>query len=294
MIQTLAIALPFADAPNPIVSWLLAGAAVVLIGIAKSGFGSGVGIAAVPMFVFAFANPDDPTASATAMGALLPLLIAADILSVYHHWGTWDRPNLKALAPGTLVGLLVGGAILWWLIGSPLPPWTQANRHATDAAESKMKMAIGAICLLYVLGDQIKARFAPEFHFKPTWLGGSITGASAGIVTTIAHAAGPVVTIFLLGQHIAKQKFIGTAVIYFFTVNVIKQLTIYPLLGMTNTATLWAGLWLVPLVPLGTWLGLRLNRVMSEKAFRLTILIIVAISGIQLVFGINPVDLLTG
>ena len=288
MIGLLGLTLPFADMPSPLASWLLAGAAVVIIGIAKSGFGSGVGIVAVPMFVFAFGD------SPTAMGALLPLLIAADILSVYHHWGTWDKANLRALAPGTFVGLLLGAIVLWWLIGMPVPPWSEANRHATSDAERNMKIAIGVICLLYVLGDQIKARFAPGFRFKPTLLGGSITGISAGVVTTIAHAAGPVVTIFLLGQHIAKQQFIGTAVIYFFTVNVIKQLSVYPFLGMTNTDTLWAGLWLVPLVPLGTWLGLRLNRIMSERAFRLTILIIVAISGVQLVFGINPISLLSG
>lgn len=286
--STFALLIPFTEQPAPWVSWLLAGAAVVIIGIAKSGFGSGVGIVAVPLFVFAFGD------SAVAMGALLPLLIAADILSVYHHWGTWDKPNLKVLAPGTVVGVIGGAVILWWLLGMPWPLWARNGAGDLDLAERRMQMAIGVICILYVLGDRIKARFAPDFRFQADYLGGSLTGVAAGIVTTIAHAAGPVVTIFLLGQHLLKQAFIGTAVIYFFTVNLAKQLTVYPLLGMTNTETLWAGLWLLPLVPIGTWLGVRLNRIMSETAFRWTILIIVALSGLQLVSGIDPVTLFTG
>jgi len=274
---TVAVSIPFADAPQPAASWLLAGAAVVIVGIAKSGFGSGVGIVAVPMFLFAF--PDN----AEAIGALLPLLIAADILSVYHHWGTWDRPNLRVLAPGTLVGLVGGGALMWWMMGAGWPPWASDGGDAMDAAEHRLQIAVGVVCVLYVLADQVKARFASGFIYRAGYVGGSTAGFFAGVVTTVAHAAGPVITIYLLGQHLAKQRFVGTAVIYFFTVNLIKQASIYPLLGLTRVDTLWAGLWLLPLVPLGTWLGTRLNRVMSEKVFRATILVITLASGLKLI-----------
>ncbi len=284
------LAIPFADQPTPWLSWLLAGAAVVILGIAKSGFGSGVGIIAVPMFVFAFGSD-----SAGAIGALLPLLIAADVLSVLHHWGTWDRANLRVVAPGTAVGLIGGAAILWWLMGGP-SLFDFGERAAAEAdlggTEQRLKIAIGVICVIYVVADQVKARLAPQFRLRPTYLSGSVTGVSAGVVTAIAHAAGPIMVMYLLGQRLAKQRFIGTAVIYFFTVNVIKQLTIYPALGLTRVETLWTGLWLLPLVPVGTWLGAKLNRVMPEKVFRTTILIIVAISGLQLVTGLNPLELL--
>lgn len=275
----LAIAIPFADAPQPAVSWLLAGAAVVIVGIAKSGFGSGVGIVAVPLFIMAFAN------NAEAIGALLPLLIAADILSVYHHWGTWDRTNLRLLAPGTIVGLLGGAALMWWMMGMPWPTWAAERGETMTAAESRIQLAVGLVCVLYVIADQVKARLASSFAYQAGFGGGSIAGFFAGLVTTIAHAAGPVITIYLLGQHLAKQRFVGTAVIYFFTVNLLKQATIYPALGLTRTETLWTGLWLLPLVPLGTWLGTKLNRIMSEKVFRATILLITLASGIKLILG---------
>lgn len=282
----LALSVPFADAPQPLVSWLLAGSAVVIVGIAKSGFGSGVGIVAVPLFLFAF--PSDTE----AVGALLPLLIAADILSVYHHWGTWDRANLRSLVPGTIAGLMLGAVLMWWMIGSPVPPWSSEAVAAPSAADSlrhvaqsRIKLGVGVICVLYVLADLIKTLFAGRFSFKAGYLGGSIAGATAGVVTTIAHAAGPIIVIYLLGQRLAKQRFVGTAVIYFFSVNLIKQATVYPALGLTRVDTLWAGLWLLPLVPLGTFLGTKLNRLMSEKVFRWTILLITFASGVRLIIG---------
>jgi len=287
-----ATAIPFMDQPNPVTSWVLAGVAVVLIGIAKSGFGSGVGILAVPLFVYAFGRAE------AAVGALLPLLIAADVLSVWHHWGTWDRRNLRVLAPGTVVGILLGLGMLYWLMGMP-PLWWMGGEVAepfraapegarVGTAQRNMEIAIGAICLLYVAADRVKARFAPEWHVRANYGGGTITGVSAGVVTAIAHAAGPIATIYLLGQHIAKQKFIGTAVIYFFAVNLFK-VPFYVLLGLIHPGTLWAGLWLLPAVPVGTWLGVRLNRWMDEGFFRGTILLIVLLSGLQLVTGWNPV-----
>jgi hypothetical protein len=275
------------DQPLPWLSWALAGAAVVIIGIAKSGFGGGVGIVAVPMFIFAYGRPSE------ASGALLPLLIAADIFSVYHHWGTWDRRNVKILFPGSLLGIVLGSVFLWWLIYGGPGGDGAAAAASRQATERGLGVAIGIICVLYVVADQVKKRIAPNLHLRASMMSGSIAGTAAGFVSTLAHAAGPVLTIFLLGQHLSKQPFIGTAVIYFFTVNLIK-LVPYAGLGLINTSTLMDGLWLVPLVPLGTYLGLRLNRWMSEQVFRMIILLIVLISGIELIIGRDAIMRMLG
>ncbi len=261
--------LPFSDPnlyPNPLACWLLAGAAVIIVGIAKSGFGGGVGVIATPLFIFAFGDPK------LAVGALLPLLIAADIFSVWHHWKKWDPRNLIKLLPGSVLGIAAGAALIWWM------------GELSESGERWMKFAIGIICILYVVGDVIKARFAPNWHFEPKHTNGAVFGSAAGITSTLAHAAGPVITIFLIGQKITKQTFIGTCVIYFFIINNIKLIP-YATLGLIDTSTLWYGLWLLPLVPLGTFCGARLNRLMSEKAFKTAIMVIVTLSGIDLMLG---------
>ncbi len=239
--------------------WLLAGAAVVLVGIAKSGFGGGVGIVAVPMFVLAMG-------SQRGVATLLPLLIAADIFSVYHHWGKWDRRNLLYLLPASVVGITVGALIM------------------DSIDERGLAIGIGVICVLYVVADQVRRRFAPHWKLRSTWTSGSTAGLFAGITSTLAHAAGPVITIFLIGQHLPKSAFIGTAVIYFFIVNNVKLIP-YGIMGLIDPSTLWQGLWLVPLVPVGTFIGARINRLMSEWAFRLVILVIVFLTGVQLIIG---------
>ncbi len=284
--HVLAIQLPFTEAANPALSWAMAAVAVVIIGVAKSGFGSGVGIVAVPLFAFAFG----PGRAGEAMGALLPLLIAADALSVYHHRGTWHTKNLRVLAPGSLVGIALGAVVMWWLLGRPTVEWSltprDLNKANLESAGNHLSAALGVICLAYVIGELVKRRFAPALRLTANYRTGTGVGLVAGVVTTIAHAAGPVITIYLLGQHLGKQKFIGTAVVYFFAVNVLKQLTVYPALGLTPYRSLWLGLWLLPLVPVGTCLGLWLHRRMSEHVFRTVILAIVFLSGLKLVWPV--------
>lgn len=280
--------IPLMDQPSPALSWTLALAGATLVGIAKSGFGSGVGIVAIPLFVYAF---DDPR---QAVGALLPILIVADVFSVWAHWGKWDTQNLRVLWPGTVAGLVLGTVLLYLLLGMPRLWWwpgasvsAPAPAGMLEEATAGLKTAIGIVCLVYVVADRIKAQWAPTFAFKADGLTGTVAGVSVGVATTLAHAAGPFATIYLLGQRLGKDKFIGTAVIYFFVVNVVKLLP-YTLLGMIDSQTLWPGLWLMPMIPLGVWLGLMLNRWISDALFGMAILVIVALSGLQLVTGVNP------
>ncbi len=58
---------------------LLAGFAVLFIGVAKAGFGGGLGMLVTPLCVLAFGPK-------TAIGVLLPLLCAGDVFSLYHYW----------------------------------------------------------------------------------------------------------------------------------------------------------------------------------------------------------------
>ena len=271
--------LPFADQPLPWLSWLLAGCGVIVIGIAKSGFGGGLGVLAVPLFVLAMGEKP-------GLGTLLPLLIAADIFSVRNHWRGWDHRNLRHLMPGSLVGIAAGAALLWWMVGGPELALTEAQAEAAEAGERRAKatlsLAIGLLCILYILLDVVRLRLAPRWRYDTGPIKGGFTGFAAGVVSTLVHAAGPIATIYMLGQHLPKAKLVGTAVIYFFTVNTIK-LAPYFYLGLIDTSTLWKGLWLLPLVPLGTALGMKMHGWMSEGVFRTIVFFMLAITGGMLI-----------
>lgn len=87
---------------HPLEFWLFAGLAVLLIGVAKAGFGSGIGVAATPLLALVL-----PVVEAAAL--LLPLLLVADVFAVRHYRGTFDRSNLWLLLPSAAVGIVLGG-----------------------------------------------------------------------------------------------------------------------------------------------------------------------------------------
>lgn len=288
MFESLQLSPPFADQPYPLLSWVLASLAVVLIGIAKSGFGGGVGIVAVPLYVLAAGSKD-------GLGALLPLLIAADIFSLGHHWRKWDVPNLRHLLPGSILGIVAGSVILWLLLGRPaldmlgtLPEQSgvtaaEAAEKGREQAENALKLAVGVICVAYGVGDLVRQRLSVSRPYPTGPIKGALTGLLAGIVSTIGHAAGPITAIYMLGQKLDRQRFIGTAVCYYFIVNTIKLLP-YALLGLIHTGSLLQGLLLLPLVPVGTFLGAWLNRRLSEHLFRGIIMAIVLATGVHFMF----------
>src|SRR5207302_1792888 len=82
--------------------WFVVGFAVFLIGVTKSGFGAGVGLMIVPMTVIAMRHL--PPGAGAALGFMLPLLIAGDILSVTQHRKLFDKDAIVRLLPGTVVG----------------------------------------------------------------------------------------------------------------------------------------------------------------------------------------------
>jgi uncharacterized membrane protein YfcA len=263
----------------PALALTFAIAGVLLLGISKSGFGGSVGILAIPLFAMAFGAQ-----RGTAL--LLPILIAADTFSLLHHWRTWHTPTLKLLIPGTFAGIAVGSFLLYLLVTSPTAAATQAATSAPTARQSSataLNLLTGVICVLYVLLDQVRLRFAPRWHFRPTAKTGFAAGTAIGMISTLAHAAGPVAAIFLLNQGLPRATFLGTIVLYFFAINTTKLIPYALIPGLIDPASLLIGAAFLPLVPLGTWLGKVIASRLSESLFRTTILALTFLSGLRLI-----------
>jgi len=78
--------------------FIFASIAVVLAGISKSGFGTGLGVFAVPLMAIVI-----PPAQAAAI--MLPILCVIDLFNIWHYRRSWDRLNMKILVPAALVGI---------------------------------------------------------------------------------------------------------------------------------------------------------------------------------------------
>jgi hypothetical protein len=151
----------------------------------------------------------------------------------------------------------------------------------------QMNLAIGLLAVSFVafqLGKE--AVFRAEGVFAPSHLIGVPCGVGAGITSTFAHGAGPLVSLFLIPQRMPKEVYVGTTVLLFTWINWIKM-PFFVGQGIITLETLRVGLCYSPLVPVGVWLGVWLNRRFSEGVFLKTVYALTFLTGLQLIFDFN-------
>jgi uncharacterized membrane protein YfcA len=232
---------------------------ILLTGIFKGGFGGGPGgiaVALMSMFV----------APADAAGIVLPILCAMDIFGLLAYRNNWSRHHVRVLIPGALLGIVLGALAF----GVVPVEW--------------VRLLIGLIAVTFTLNRwfDLAQRLGAKAG-KPGPLIGFLSGATSGLTSTMAHAGGPPLLVYLLPQRMEKTIFVGTSVVFFAIVNYLKLIP-YGLLGQLSTNNLGLSLLFAPLAPLGIWLGLRLERRIPEKPFyRLSYAILFA-TGCKLIY----------
>jgi uncharacterized membrane protein YfcA len=253
----------------PTLFWVTAIFAMILIGISKAGFGGGVGAIATPLMALTISVADDAA-------ILLPILIVADIFSLRHYWNVFDRNSLRLMLPGAIVGIVLGAIFFGYFSDN----------------ERTLKIILGIVSLIFVayqiarsliLGALMKSK-------PPAWAG-VLLGGAAGFTSTLAHAGGPPATIYLLPQQLPRNIFVGTSVIFFFTLNLIKLIP-YSMLGLLRIGNITTILVLAPLTFIGVQLGVWLNRRFNDRYFTYVIYALLLLTGFELVSGISVIQLL--
>jgi uncharacterized protein len=237
--------------------WAVVLLAIFLIGVTKSGFGAGVGLMIVPLTTIAMGHTS--RGSEATLGLMLPLLIAGDLLAVWQYRRFFTSRSaavdvLRRLAPGMIVGVILGGLLLKWL-------HSQAN---LVGALIRIEIGVESIGLVALHWWQVtrgeKARLLPE-----PWRS-RLTGAFSAVSSTLAHAAGPIIAMYLLPMRMDRQLFVGTCALYFFILNTAK-LPAYFGSDMFTRAPISFSLQFLPLVFAGALFGFWLNRRISDRAF---------------------------
>lgn len=238
---------------------------MLLIGISKAGFGGGLGVLTTPLCALAFQKLGKPPAF--ALGFVLPLLIAGDSFSLWRFWKKWDAANLRYLLPGVVVGVLASVGLI--------------DRFSPR----QLNIAIGIVAMGFVLFQLVKEKvFAAEGVFAPNHKIGQPIGVLAGVTSTFANAAGPVIALFLLPQQLSKSVFVATNILVFFWVNWIKVFVFLPKKIITGE-TLLAGLPYLPLIPAGVLAGIWLNNKIPERHFRAVVYTLTFLTGLKLAFS---------
>lgn len=261
---------------SPYPAWvflMVAGLCVLLIGIDKAGFGGGIGTLATPLMTLV-------VPPRVAVGLILPLLCACDLVALWHYRKICHWRNLWLMLPGALAGVAVAALFIWIF---------KSQQQTLDRA---LQMTIGLISILfvaYMFGRDWLLAHLPSS--RPSRWAGSLFGLTAGFTSTLAHAGGPPAIMYLLPQRLDRRLFVGTTVWFFAILNYAKLIP-YARLGMLPSANLKISLILLPLVPVGIFLGDLFNRKVNQKLFVRLVLIILLLTGLQLLSGRTIADLL--
>ena len=221
--------------------WFYAAAipAILLVGIAKGGFGSGAGMFATPLIALTMPIPQ-------AAAILLPILCVMDVAGLWAYRGRFSRDYLRTLLAGGVVGVVLG---------------TLTFRYFDDAW---IRVILGAMAVGFVL--QRYFRHAAAQAAAPSAPKGFFWSVVSGLTSTIAHAGGPPLSIYLLPLRLDKAVMVGTTVVFFAVINLVK-LVPYAWLGLFDARNLSTSLALAPLAPVGIWIGVALMRRVSETLF---------------------------
>src|SRR4051812_6458618 len=119
--------------------WSIVILAIFLIGLTKSGFGSGAGLMIVPMTAFAMSHLPRYGTDA-ALGLLLPLLILGDIIAIWQYRKLLSMKIVKRLIPGSILGVILGSLLLHWFV-----------KQQKEVAEALVKIDIGFESVFLVL-----------------------------------------------------------------------------------------------------------------------------------------------
>jgi len=249
----------------PMYAWAVVFLAIFLIGVTKSGFGSGVGLMVVPMTAIAMGHIPS-RGSGAALGLLLPLLIIGDFIAVYQYRRIFSMRIVKHLLPGTLVGVVLGGLLLWWF------------HQQKDLVNALMRIEIGFESILLVGIHWWRQYKGVQLHLMGEPLRSHLTGGFAAVCSTLAHAAGPIISMYLLPLRLDRQVFVGTSAIYFFILNTAKLPAYYAASQFAN-AELTFALRFVPLVAVGAVFGYWVNKRMNDKLFSTVVYVLTFLMG---------------
>ncbi|MFC3125645.1 sulfite exporter TauE/SafE family protein [Pseudoroseomonas globiformis] len=238
--------------------YALAVPAVLITGISKGGFASGGGNLFVPAVALLIPAPQ-------AAAICLPILCAMDIAGLRAWWGRWSKREMRVILPSGLLGIAIG-AFAFGLM--------------TDRA---IKLMVGGIALAFLARSLWLARgTATSRPARPSVGRGGFWSAVSGFTSTIAHAGGPPLAVYLYPLRLERAQLAATTVVFFGMVNYVKLLP-YALLGQFSLSNMLTSLALMPLAPVGVRLGVWLQGRVSDRLFYRLIYVLLGATGLKLV-----------
>ena len=238
--------------------WGLLALGALVAGSSKGGL-PGINIMAVVLFA-------QVLPAKVATGALLPLLIAADLVAVLLFRKSANWRELWRIFPSAALGVIFGALLL--------------GQIDDLVVKRLLGVIILVLCALqFWRSSNSQAGLALVQH--PIAAG--LAGIVAGFTTLIANAAGPIMALYLLAMRLPKNEFVGTTAWFFFMINLFKLPFILGL-GLVNIQSLELNLYLIPVVWLGVFIGYLTMQKLNQQVFNNIALVLALLGGLRLLF----------
>jgi hypothetical protein len=242
------------DDPQHLV-WMV-GLVCFLAGLSKGGLGGTMGFLLTPLLTLVMPLNK-------ALGLLLPVLMLADVFSVVAYWWRWETRKTWIL----LAGAVIGVTLAMFVLTSFPPQW--------------LRKGLGVLAILFVGYRLFEQRILRRLAYTSHNWHGVLAGSLAGFTSTLAHAGGPPITVYLMLQKVSPGVFVATSALFFAVLNWIK-VPYYYFGGLFDFDLLLRLIGLAPLVVLGVWSGRWLVKHVDRLLFDRVILALLFISGVLL------------
>jgi uncharacterized membrane protein YfcA len=222
----------------------------------------GIGMLGVLLMLLAF-----PGAEKLSSGAVIPLLLTADMFAVRYYWRFADWKRIRQLLPTVVIGLFLGAAFM----------------RVID--HSQFKIILAVLILALVSFEQLRRWLKWNAFPQARWFAWTM-GLLSGFSTLVGNAGGPVMTIYCAAQNFNKHNFMGTFAVFFFVLNLLKLPImggVVPGLNLITWETLRFNLMVCPGLLVGVVLGRQLFKVIPERYFIPCVLVLNLIVPIQII-----------
>ncbi len=236
--------------------YLVAVPAVILLGISKSGFGAGFGSLAVPMIALAVPVPQ-------AAAILMPVLLVMDLQGLHAFRAHFDKKLVAFMLPFGLLGIVIGMLL-----------FARLDAH--------LVAGIVGVFTLAFLAQRLMWPPRPDSRPPPRWVGAILVTCS-GFTSFIAHAGGPPMNAYVIPLKLRPLAFTATMSVFFFVINLSKWVP-YAHLGLLDKANMLTSLALLPLAPVGVWIGVRIAHRIQPLLFYRLVFAGMFLTGVKLVW----------
>ena len=180
-----------------------------------------------------------------ALAILVIPLIFMDLVTIRRFWSLWDLELVKSIIPLTLFGVIIGTITYSFL------------------SDNSIRIILGVIAcgfgLEYFVNKSKKI-------IKSSKVAGTFWSTLAGFTSFTIHAGGLPLSFYLLPMRLDRRKYVATLAIVFLALNLFKMIP-YAYFGQINFQNLLTSILLLPLAPIGVYVGAYLTERVSQEIF---------------------------